>query len=89
MTHVCCPGCRLRFTPAAGEYLVACPECDGLPQIASLERVVGFRLFKLEDPPQQLPEAIAVAIPLDDPGETQCGRRVLRSPKKFQRRQPR
>ena len=29
MTHVCCPRCRLRFTPAAAAYIVACPECVG------------------------------------------------------------
>src|SRR5919109_2991860 len=65
MTRLCCPGCRLRFSPAAGAYLVACPECGEPPQtIASLELAIGFRLFELEDVPQQLPEAIAVAIPL-------------------------
>ena len=29
MTHVCCPSCRLRFSPAAAAYLVSCPECGG------------------------------------------------------------
>ena len=49
MTQVCCPICRLRFTPAAAMYLVACPQCGEPPQLfASLERTVGFRLFEPE-----------------------------------------
>jgi hypothetical protein len=69
MTHVCCPSCRLRFTPAAAAYLAACPECGEPPQpIAGLERSVGFRLFRLEDLPHSLPEAVAVSIPVPDPG---------------------
>jgi hypothetical protein len=65
MTALCCPGCRLRFTRAAGRYLVACPECGEPPQTAaSLELALGFRLFELEEVPPQLPEALAVAISL-------------------------
>lgn len=64
MTHVGCSGCRLRFTPAAAAYLVACPECGRPPQpIVGAEGVVGFRLFVLEDAPHELPEAVAVSIP--------------------------
>jgi hypothetical protein len=73
MTHVCCPDCRLRFTPAAAAYLVACPECgephQTMPGHAGL---VGFRLFRLEDLPHSLPEAVAISIPIPDPG----GRRL-------------
>jgi len=69
MTHLCCPRCRLRFTPAAAAYIVACPECGGLPQVfTSLERTFGFRLLGPEDLPHELPYATAVSITLPDPG---------------------
>ena len=69
MTHVGCPCCQLRFTPATAALLVACPECGRPPQlIGAAEGVVGFRLFIAEDVPNPLPEAIAVSIPLPDPG---------------------
>jgi hypothetical protein len=68
MTHVCCPGCRLRFPPAAAAYLAVCPQCGEPAQpLASLEDAVGFRLFRLEDIPHSLPEAVAVSIPIPDP----------------------
>ena len=68
MTRVCCPSCRLRFTPAAAAYVVRCPECGGPPErIASSERLVGFRLFEPQDIPHPVPEAIAVAIPVHEP----------------------
>jgi hypothetical protein len=67
MTHVCCPDCRLRFTPAAAGELVACPQCGEPPQTeAGLEATVGFRLFRLEDAPQSLPEAVAGSVPIPD-----------------------
>jgi hypothetical protein len=67
MNHVCCPDCRLRFSAATEAYIVACPECGRAPQpIASAEGVVGFRLFIVEDAPHELPEAIAVSVPLPD-----------------------
>lgn len=67
MTHVCCPDCRLRFTPAAAGRLVACPQCGEPPRtVSGLEGAVGFRLFRLEDVPQSLPEAVAVSIPIPD-----------------------
>ena len=70
MIHVCCPRCRLRFTPAAAAHLAACPECGEPPQpIASLESSVGFRLFRFEDLPHPLPEAAAVPIPVPDPAQ--------------------
>jgi hypothetical protein len=68
MTPVCCPECRLRFSSAAATYLAACPECGEAPQtLARLEEVVGFRLFRLEDAPHSLPEAIAAFLPIPDP----------------------
>jgi hypothetical protein len=69
MTHLCCPNCRLRFTPAATAYIIACPECGDSPQtIASLERTLGFRLVGPEDLPHKLPHATAVSLPLPKPG---------------------
>jgi hypothetical protein len=68
VTHVGCSSCRLRFTTAAA-YLVACPQCGRPPQpITGAEGVLGFRLFVLEDVPQELPEAVAVSMPVPDPG---------------------
>lgn len=67
MTHLCCPHCRLRFTPAAGAYLLACPKCGAPPQSSRLQDAVGFRVFRLEDVPPSLPEAIAVSLPIPDP----------------------
>jgi hypothetical protein len=68
MTHLCCPRCRLRFTPAAAAYLVACPECGEPPQlIVGLERTFGFRLVGPEDLPHELPQAVAVSIPVPEP----------------------
>jgi hypothetical protein len=69
MTHAGCPNCRLRFTPAVASYLVACPECGRPPRaIAGAQGVVGFRLFVVEDVPQEMPEAVAVSLPIPDPG---------------------
>ena len=69
MTHVGCPNCRLRFASDAAAYLVACPECGRAPQaIAGAEGAVGFRLFIVEDPPYELPEAFAVSLPVPDLG---------------------
>jgi hypothetical protein len=56
LTHVCCPTCRLRFTPVVGAHIAACPECGELPQVtSSASELVGFRLFS------GLPEALDVA----------------------------
>jgi len=69
MTHVGCPCCQLRFSAATAAHLLACPECGRPPHvIGAAEGVVGFRLFIPEDVPNPLPEAIAVSIPLPDPG---------------------
>jgi len=68
MTHVGCPDCRVRFTPAAAAHLVSCPDCGRpLQPIVGAEGVVGFRLFVPEDVPQEMPEAVAVSIPIVDP----------------------
>jgi hypothetical protein len=68
MTHLGCPSCRLRFTAAAAPYLVACPQCGRPPEpIAGAEAVVGFRLFVLEDVPRDLPQAVSVSLPVQDP----------------------
>lgn len=68
MTHVCCPSCRLRFTPAAAAHLVACPECGAPPQpIPSAERALGYRLISDDDRSDALPQAVAVAMPVPAP----------------------
>jgi hypothetical protein len=71
MTQVCCPSCRLRFTRAAAAYLVACPGCGEPPQtIDRAEATIGFRLAPRDDLPDELLQAVAVALPVHDPGET-------------------
>jgi hypothetical protein len=71
MTHVCCPSCRLRFTRAAASHLVACPGCGEPPQtILRAEQVMGFRVAPVDDLPDALLQAVAVALPVHDPGET-------------------
>jgi hypothetical protein len=71
MTHVCCPSCRLRFSPAAAAYLVACPQCgEQLEPIVSLKAVLGFRLFDAEEALPSLPQALAVSIPVPEPPRT-------------------
>jgi hypothetical protein len=68
MTHLCCPRCRLRFTPAASAFITTCPKCGESPQPVSRESSLGFRLFRPEDIPHELPEAAAMSIPIPDPG---------------------
>jgi hypothetical protein len=59
----------LRFTGAVSAYVLACPECGRpLHAITDAEGVVGFRLFVADDVTQERPEALAVAIPISDPG---------------------
>jgi hypothetical protein len=68
MTHVSCPDCRLRFSPAATAYLPACPECGGpLQPLGALEGAVGLRLFRVDGAKHSLPEAVAVAMPTPGP----------------------
>jgi hypothetical protein len=67
--HACCPDCRLRFAPAEAAYLIVCPECgEPLQALSELAGAVGFRLFTVEDTPNSLPDALAVSMPLPDPG---------------------
>lgn len=69
MTHTCCRDCRLRLAPADAPHLVTCPECgEPLQTLAGLDELLGFRLFRLEDVPHSLPEAVAVSVPIPDPG---------------------
>ena len=67
MTHLCCPRCRLRFTAAAAAYITACPKCGESPQLTSSESSLGFRLFGPEDLPHELPQAVAVSVPVPEP----------------------
>ena len=68
MSYACCPGCRVRFSPARAAHLAACPECGEPPrQSAGLEAIVGFRLVGSEDPSRSLPDAVAVSLPAPGP----------------------
>jgi hypothetical protein len=68
MTRLCCPRCRLRFSPAAAAYMTACPECRRSPEpITSLADTLGFRLVGPEDVPDELPDATAGSITLPEP----------------------
>jgi hypothetical protein len=65
MTHVCCPGCRLRFTGAVAARLLDCPDCgEPLQPVVSAQRVLGFRLLCDDDRCESLPVALAVALPI-------------------------
>lgn len=66
-THLCCPDCRLRFTPGAA-HLGVCPDCGEPLRAFRLQDTVGFRVFRLEDVPPLLPQAAAVSIPVPDLG---------------------
>jgi hypothetical protein len=70
MIRVCCPECRLRFSPAASAFIECCPDCDRVLQSVTDPRaMVGFRLLKLDAFPPALtdPIAAAVSLPLPDP----------------------
>ena len=65
----CCPDCRLRFTPADAAYLPGCPTCgEPMHALQRAQSALGFRLFRVQDSPHALPEAIAVAMPIPGPG---------------------
>lgn len=78
MTQLCCPGCWLRFTPAAAAYVGECPVCGGSLRRSSLEGIVGFRIFRFEDVPQSLPQAVAVSIPVPEVPTNLGGSRARR-----------
>jgi hypothetical protein len=67
MTHLCCSRCRLRFTPAAAAYIEACPECGEPPEQITSQSALGFRLVGPEDLPIELPQEVAVSIPVHQP----------------------
>jgi hypothetical protein len=68
MTHVCCPSCRLRFTPAAASYVTNCPHCGEAPrEIADPGSALGFRLLGPEDLPFELSWARPEAVPSAGP----------------------
>ena len=60
LTHLCCPDCRLRFTPAAAAHLGACPDCGEPMRAASLKGTFGFRIVRLEDVPHAPSQARGV-----------------------------
>jgi hypothetical protein len=66
VTHLCCPRCRLRFTPAAAAQLGACPDCGEPLRASSLQGTIGFKVFRLEDASASLPQAVAVSLPVPD-----------------------
>ena len=53
---------------AAAAPLGACPDCGEPLQASSLEGTLGFRVFRLEDVPNALLQAVAVSIPVPDLG---------------------
>jgi hypothetical protein len=62
---LCCPSCRLRFSPVAATYLLACPECGAPPTVAAgSENLMGYRLLDPLDGPEIQAEAIAVSLPV-------------------------
>lgn len=69
MTHVCCPGCGVRFSRASAVNLVACPECGGPPQsVPGAEYVLGYRLASASADHVADDTAVAVAMPRPSEG---------------------
>lgn len=67
MTHVSCPGCRLRFGADTAAYLVACPCCGELLQTQCRPGdVLGYQLHRPAEDSSSFAEAIAVALPTPD-----------------------
>jgi hypothetical protein len=51
---------------------VACPLCGGPPRsVSSAELALGFRLLSDDDGLDELPQAVAVVMPVPPPGEPQ------------------
>jgi DNA-directed RNA polymerase subunit RPC12/RpoP len=46
MTHVTCPSCSLRFTPASAASLLRCPFCGGGLLVLGAESLVGSQLVE-------------------------------------------
>jgi anti-sigma factor ChrR (cupin superfamily) len=68
LTHVCCPTCRLRFTPVVAAHILACPECGALPQIAgSATEIVGYRLSTHLPSALDAADSAALPAPHDPP----------------------
>jgi hypothetical protein len=69
MSHASCPSCRLRFAPALAAHMSSCPHCGQPVQpLGSPDAAFGLRLYTPDDGPRPLPEAIAMAMPVPDPG---------------------
>ena len=67
--HLCCPDCRLRFTPAHAAPGVTCPQCGKPPHaVIGAEQLLGWRLSTLEDLTPLLADAIAISLPAPDLG---------------------
>ncbi len=71
MTHVLCPSCRVRFSPATTIHLEACPLCgEPIQRVVGAQHAVGYPLFKQSDLlavqaelRDDLRVAVAVAMP--------------------------
>ena len=46
-----------------------------------LEGIIGFRIFRFEDVPQSLPQAVAVSIPVREVRTNLGGSRARRQPR--------
>jgi hypothetical protein len=46
MTHVSCPSCSLRFTPASAPTLRRCPFCGGGLLVLGAESLIGSQLVE-------------------------------------------
>jgi hypothetical protein len=59
MTHVTCPGCQLRFAPAAAAPLQRCPFCGGSLATVAGQHTVGYQLVDVVVGLGALPQAVA------------------------------
>ena len=67
MTHVCCPGCGVRFSRGSAANLAVCPLCGEPPQPApSAAHLMGYRLVADAAGPAYA-QAVAVALPAPGP----------------------
>jgi predicted amidophosphoribosyltransferase len=64
MIRVCCPQCRLRFSPAATAYINACPDCgQPLKSVSGPQEIIGFRLIELDAVPEAVAQAVSLPVP--------------------------